>query len=380
MKSKLTEAVEDNEREMILKNSKIDDLGKLCEKLNGDLLIANAEKERLTAELQNLIAEYTKRSEKAEEEATEKLNATEDILQNLVKKIELLSKNKETVDLKLVSQKTENEKLKAELQDAHLKIQQSQPATGDLSGDLMELSEEVDRLQAEIGTSKSLLRQKDIMIKDLKISLEEQIRSSNRLEAENEKLTSELSERDLDLKIQEEELQKTTMKIEELGRQNSEQLKNSKIGNMQNLQNRIKELEQELSYQTERSKELEIKNTDLSKFRISTKNLEVPSDVGDRIIILMTFLRSPSFQCCHQHILSPISVAGIDIAYGNYDSEALGSKDFLKFALDTTVEKLMTDETGLVTKVITEETTETITTTRACPSRKYERTVLLYAI
>ena len=40
----------------------------------------------------------------------------------------------------------------------------------------------------------------------------------------------------------------------------------------------------------------------------------------------------------------------------------------------------MTDETGLVTKVITEETTETITTTRACPSRKYERTVLLYAI
>ena len=40
----------------------------------------------------------------------------------------------------------------------------------------------------------------------------------------------------------------------------------SKIGNMQNLQNRIKELEQELSYQTERSKELEIKNSDLSKF------------------------------------------------------------------------------------------------------------------
>ena len=32
----------------------------------------------------------------------------------------------------------------------------------------------------------------------------------------------------------------------------------------------------------------------------------------------------------------------------------------------------MTDETGLVTKVITEETTETITTTRACPSRKYD--------
>ena len=280
----MTEAVEVNEREMILKNSNIGDLEKLCEKLNGDLLIANAEKERLTAELQNLIVEYTKRSEKAEEEATEKLNATEDILQNLVKKIELLSKNKETVDLKLVSQKTENEKLKAELQDAHLKIQQSQPATGNLAGDLMELSEEVDRLQAEIGTSKSLLRQKDIMIKDLKISLEEQIRSSNRLEAENEKLTSELSERDLDLKIQEEELQKTTMKIEELGRQNSEHLenfKNSKIGNMQNLQNRIKELEQELSYQTERSKELEIKNTDLSKFRISTKNLEVPSDVGE---------------------------------------------------------------------------------------------------
>ena len=39
---------------------------------------------------------------------------------------------------------------------------------------------------------------------------------------------------------------------------------------------------------------------------------------------------------------------------------------------DSTVEKLMTDETGLVTKVITEETTETITTTRACPSRKYD--------
>ena len=35
---------------------------------------------------------------------------------------------------------------------------------------------------------------------------------------------------------------------------------------MQNLQNRIKELEQELSYQTERSNELEIKNSDLSKF------------------------------------------------------------------------------------------------------------------
>ena len=40
----------------------------------------------------------------------------------------------------------------------------------------------------------------------------------------------------------------------------------SKIGNMQNLQNRIVELEQQLNYQTERSKELEIKNTDLSKF------------------------------------------------------------------------------------------------------------------
>ena len=32
----------------------------------------------------------------------------------------------------------------------------------------------------------------------------------------------------------------------------------SKIGNMQNLQNRIVELEQQLNYQTERSKELEI--------------------------------------------------------------------------------------------------------------------------
>ena len=41
----------------------------------------------------------------------------------------------------------------------------------------------------------------------------------------------------------------------------------SKIGNTQNLQNRIKELEQELSYQTERSNELEIKNSDLSKFK-----------------------------------------------------------------------------------------------------------------
>ena len=289
---------------MILKNTKIEDLEKLCEKLNGDLIIANSEKERLTAELQNLISEYTKRSEKAEEEATEKLNATEDILQNLVKKVELLSKNKETVDLKLVSQKTENEKLKAELQDAHLKIQKS--GNQSVAGDLVELSEEVDRLQAEIGTSKTLLRQKDIMIKDLKISLEEQIRSSNRFEAENEKLISELSERDLDMKIQEEELQKTTMKIEELGKQNSEQLKNfkndikfyklkvsrnqfsihsnvfqviefedkaakfkeiekehSKIGNMQNLQNRIVELEQQLNFQTEKSKELEIKNTDL---------------------------------------------------------------------------------------------------------------------
>ena len=195
--------------------------------------------------------------------------------------------------------KAENEKLKAELQDAHLKIQRSEGQTE--AGDLMELSEEVDRLQAEIGTSKSLLRQKDIMIKDLKISLEEQIRSSNRFEAENEKLTSELSERDLDLKIQEEELKKTTSKIEELGKQNAEQLENfrndikfykskvvtsqkshfqtffsfqviefegkaakfkeiekehSKIGNMQNLQNRIKELEQELGYQTERSHNL----------------------------------------------------------------------------------------------------------------------------
>ena len=292
---------------MILKNTKIEDLEKLCEKLNGDLIIANSEKERLTAELQNLISEFTKRSEKAEEEATEKLNATEDILQNLVKKVEMLSKNKETVDLKLVSQKTENEKLKAELQDAHLKIQKC--GNQSVSGDLMELSEEVDRLQAEIGTSKSLLRQKDIMIKDLKISLEEQIRSSNRFEAENEKLISELAERDLDMKIQEEELQKTTVKIEELGKQNSAQLENfkndikfykskvlrnkisinsndfqvvefegkaakfkeiekehSKIGNMQNLQNRIVDLEQQLNYQTERSKELEIKNTDLSKF------------------------------------------------------------------------------------------------------------------
>ena len=227
LESKLTEkveAVKASEREMILKNTKIEDMEKLCEKLNADLIVANAEKERLTAELQNLITEYTKRSEKAEEEATEKLNATEDILQNLVKKIELLSKNKETVDMKLVSQKTENEKLKAELQDAHLKIQRSEGQTE--AGDLMELSEEVDRLQAEIGTSKSLLRQKDIMIKDLKISLEEQIRSSNRFEAENEKLTSELSERDLDLKIQEEELKKTTSKIEELGKQNAEQLEN----------------------------------------------------------------------------------------------------------------------------------------------------------
>ena len=303
----MTEAAEVNEREMILKNTKIEDLEKLCEKLNGDLIIANSEKERLTAELQNLISEFTKRSEKAEEEATEKLNATEDILQNLIKKVEMLSKNKETVDLKLVSQKTENEKLKAELQDAHLKIQKN--GNQSVSGDLMELSEEVDRLQAEIGTSKSLLRQKDIMIKDLKISLEEQIRSSNRFEAENEKLISELAERDLDMKIQEEELQKTTMKIEELGKQNSEQLENfkndikfykskvlrkqfsihssvfqviefegkaakfkeiekehSKIGNMQNLQNRIVDLEEQLNYQTERSKELEIKNTDLSKF------------------------------------------------------------------------------------------------------------------
>ena len=227
LESKLTEAVkasEAKEREMILKNTKIEDMEKLCEKLNADLIVANAEKERLTAELQNLITEYTKRSEKAEEEATEKLNATEDILQNLVKKIELLSKNKETVDMKLVSQKTENEKLKAELQDAHLKIQRSEGQS--VTGDLSELSEEVDRLQAEIGTSKSLLRQKDIMIKDLKISLEEQIRSSNRFEAENEKLTSELSERDLDLKIQKEELKKTTSKIEELGKQNAEQLEN----------------------------------------------------------------------------------------------------------------------------------------------------------
>ena len=121
----------------------------------------------------------------------------------------------------------ENEKLKAELQDAHLKIQRSEALEGQsVAGDLAELSEEVDRLQAEIGTSKSLLRQKDIMIKDLKISLEEQIRSSNRFEAENEKLTSELSERDLDLKIQEDELKKTTSKIEELGKQNAEQLEN----------------------------------------------------------------------------------------------------------------------------------------------------------
>ena len=155
MESKLTEkveAVKASEREMILKNTKIEDMEKLCEKLNADLIVANAEKERLTAELQNLITEYTKRSEKAEEEATEKLNATEDILQNLVKKIELLSKNKETVDMKLVSQKTENEKLKAELQDAHQKIQRSEGQS--VTGDLAELSEEVDRLQAEIGTSK----------------------------------------------------------------------------------------------------------------------------------------------------------------------------------------------------------------------------------
>ena len=360
---------------MILKNTKIEDLEKLCEKLNGDLIIANSEKERLTAELQNLISEYTKRSEKAEEEATEKLNATEDILQNLVKKVEMLSKNKETVDLKLVSQKTENEKLKAELQDAHLKIQKS--GNQSVSGDLMELSEEVDRLQAEIGTSKSLLRQKDIMIKDLKISLEEQIRSSNRFEAENEKLISELSERDLDMKIQEEELQKTTMKIEELGKQNSEQLENfkndikfykskvsrnqflihsnvfqviefegkaakfkeiekehSKIGNMQNLQNRIVELEQQLNFQTERSKELEIKNTDLSEF--------------------ITFLTLWTFYFFAAKVT------------------------FFKNISDSTVEKLMTDETGLVTKVITEETTETITTTRACPSRKYDS--ILYSL
>ena len=356
---------------MILKNTKIEDLEKLCEKLNGDLIIANSEKERLTAELQNLISEYTKRSEKAEEEATEKLNATEDILQNLVKKVELLSKNKETVDLKLVSQKTENEKLKAELQDAHLKIQKS--GNQSVAGDLVELSEEVDRLQAEIGTSKTLLRQKDIMIKDLKISLEEQIRSSNRFEAENEKLISELSERDLDMKIQEEELQKTTMKIEELGKQNSEQLENfkndikfykskvsrnqfsihsnvfqviefedkaakfkeiekehSKIGNMQNLQNRIVELEQQLNFQTEKSKELEIKNTDLSE--------SIP------LLISQMF-----------HFSAKVT--------------------FFKNISDSTVEKLMTDETGLVTKVITEETTETITTTRACPSRKYDSIV-----
>ena len=39
----------------------------------------------------------------------------------------------------------------------------------------------------------------------------------------------------------------------------------------------------------------------------------------------------------------------------------------------------MTDETGLVTKVITEETTETITTTRACPSRKYEKIYFILA-
>jgi len=39
----------------------------------------------------------------------------------------------------------------------------------------------------------------------------------------------------------------------------------SKIGNMQNLQNRIVELEQQLNFQTEKSKELEIKNTDLSE-------------------------------------------------------------------------------------------------------------------
>jgi len=48
---------------------------------------------------------------------------------------------------------------------------------------------------------------------------------------------------------------------------------------------------------------------------------------------------------------------------------------FFKNISDSTVEKLMTDETGLVTKVITEETTETITTTRACPSRKYDSIV-----